>query len=950
MALSPEEAKSRLSNHNRSLIHFNARSLRKNFDTINNFIASLSHSFTFICISETWLSDSDGNMCAFPSYQTEYCHRMSDSHGGTAIFISSDVPYMRRHDLSLNVSLCESVWIEVDRTFLSHNNKNFILGCIYRSPSSSLTDFLLGLDVILNKLTAENKDVLLVGDININLLDTEANLCTAYTDCFSGFGFESLINVPTRCTPQGSRTLIDHALCNISPPPHSAVVDVDVTDHFPIFLTFNTEAPCRNTTYFTSLFDCDKFIETIGATQWATVKSVCDAEEALKQFSSLFVRAVSLSTTTVKCKKKYKYPGNPWMTSGLLESIRKKDNLYRKTKRQPFNSNLARRYKMYCSLLNRLLKQAKKRYYENEFVKNKNNPKQQWNLLNAFLSTTKNNAAVSKITHNGMNLNQPIHIANAFSDYFSSSYTQTCQNINVRHNIRRASQSFFLFPVTENEVFATISSLNNTSAGLDKISIRHLKLVAHLISDTLSSIINLIFKSGVFPSFLKKAKVIPVFKKGDRLLISNYRPISILPTISKIIERLFAKRLNSYLSKFNLLNECQFGFRSGRSTNLALLSLTDYIKKSIDSGNFVGSVFLDLSKAFDTINHDVLFQKLEAYGVTGPALTFLKSYLLNRQFTVYVADTFSETKTFNQGVPQGSILGPLLFNLYINDLPNLLQSYHCILYADDTTISLSDESIISLTSKLNTALNNVVNWCHDNYLSINPEKTKFMIFRTFNKQITILPDLMLGPHSIAPCNHTTFLGVELDPSLTFCFHFSHLKQKTAFGIRALLKARPFFPHQALLSLYFAFVHSHINYGIASWGNAYSSHLSSVQHIQNQCIRIITCSSHRSSASALLRENKILSVNNLFHYNLGVFFYQLLHSYISYDSIDLNRLRTKNCTRFAANNNFLLPSVHTNYGKKTSCFAAISFWNSLPLTVKSLSSITSFKNSLKNFLL
>lgn len=223
------------------------------------------------------------------------------------------------------------------------------------------------------------------------------------------------------------------------------------------------------------------------------------------------------------------------MTSGLLESIRKKDNLYRKTKRQPFNSKLALRYKKYCSLLNILLKQAKKRYYESEFTKHKNNPKKQWDLLNNFLNTSTTSTATCKIIHNGITLHQPINIANAFSEYFSSCYTHAHQNINVRHNIQRASQSFFLSPVTANEVCATLSSLKNTSAGLDRVSIRHLKLVAHLISDTLSNIINLIFKTSVFPSSLKKAKVIPVFKKGDRLSISNYRPISILPTISKLI-------------------------------------------------------------------------------------------------------------------------------------------------------------------------------------------------------------------------------------------------------------------------------------------------------------------------------------------------------------------------------------------------------------------------------
>lgn len=266
---------------------------------------------------------------------------------------------------------------------------------------------------------------------------------------------------------------------------------------------------------------------------------------------------------------------------------------------------------------------------------------------------------MQKVVYKGVTHDNPESVADAFSNYFfkifSEKHSSSCCNL------QRSNHSFFLFPVSPDDVSTAIKSLKETGPGINKISARHLKLAVDIISEPLSIIINLAFKHGSFPTSLKIAKVLPIFKKGDKQSISNYRPICILSSLSKVIEKLLITRLNKYLNKFNILKPCQFGFRAGSSTNLAILSLSDFIKHSIDAGFVVGSVFLDFTKAFDTINHVILSKKLESYGITGPSLKFLNSYLLNRKHTVYISGSFSSTKTINQGVPQGSLLGPLLF-------------------------------------------------------------------------------------------------------------------------------------------------------------------------------------------------------------------------------------------------------------------------------------------------
>lgn len=579
-SLSPTNVRSLISDNNPCLVHLNARSLRRNHDNISSFLTSLSVPFSFICITETWLCQADTNMFGFPSYQSEYCHRSNDCHGGSAIFISDKIPYTRRRDISIPIAQCESVWIELDHSFLSVDSKKFVLGCIYRSPSSCSSEFMIHLDRIFNILAAENKHVLIVGDININLLDIDNRLCVNYTDCFSGFGYEQLITSPTRCTLYGRETLLDHALTNITPAPISGVIKTDISDHYPIFIIFNSSTSSDSTRYLAKVFDKSSFIEDMSNIDWSEVDQVQDPECALESFCDFFREAVSRNTIISKCKRRYNSPRCPWITKGLLKSMRKKENLYKKTKKRPFNLKLASRYKKYCNILNSLLKKAKKSYYEKEFISRQNNSKRKWELLNTFLNRTTCHTSISKIMYNDCTYDDALEIANAFSDFFFEIYNQ--DHTGAECSMSRVNFSFFLFPVTSEEVFTTIKSLKDTSPGLDDIHARHLKMVGQLISPTLASIINSIFKTGIFPRTLKNTKVIPIFKKGDRSIISNYRPISILSSVSKIFEKLFVSRLNSYLKKFNLLNDRQFGFRSGSSTDLAVISLTDYINSSID--------------------------------------------------------------------------------------------------------------------------------------------------------------------------------------------------------------------------------------------------------------------------------------------------------------------------------------------------------------------------------
>ena len=317
---------------------------------------------------------------------------------------------------------------------------------------------------------------------------------------------------------------------------------------------------------------------------------------------------------------------------------------------------------------------------------------------------------------------------------------------------------------------------------------------------------------------MKIAKVIPLFKSGDTTSFSNYRPVSVLPVFSKILERIMYNRLLAFINNNNLLYDYQFGFRNKRSPNLALIFLVDKISTALENGEYVLGLFLDFSKAFDTVDHEILFLKLEHYGIRGNALALFKNYLSNRSQYVVYNGLQSSKQRITCGVPQGSILGPLLFLIYINDLGDVSDVLFTLLFADDSNLFLSGTNPDELINKMNTELIKIVKWLEVNKLSLNLDKTHFMIFRKGKSKVTINNDLMIKNVKIKQEQHTKFLGVILDQRLTFLNHIMLIKGKMARALGVLYKCKKSLKQNTLLTLYNAFLYPYINYCISVWGN------------------------------------------------------------------------------------------------------------------------------------
>ena len=388
----------------------------------------------------------------------------------------------------------------------------------------------------------------------------------------------------------------------------------------------------------------------------------------------------------------------------------------------------------------------------------------------------------------------------------------------------------------------TLEGLSLAKAtGIDNISGKILKVAALAISPSLTYIINHAIISCCFPDDWKVARVLPLHKKGPRNLPENYRPISILPAISKIIERILYDQLYDYLSANDILCERQFGFRRLHSTASALLDSTNSWYLNMDRKMFNLVVFLDLKKAFDTVNHEILLRKMEIYGVTGNALNLMKSYLTDRKQICQLNGVSSTENQIGCGIPQGSILGPLFFLLYINDLPECLRQTTPRLFADDTNLTATGKTVEEVERAMNGDLECVKNWLLANKLSLNVAKTEFLLIGShYNiRTITAQPNIGIGHNSLKQVTHSKVLGVEIDQFLSWDKHVDSIAKKLTSGIGAIRRIREFVDSETLVAIHNAIVQPHFNYCSEVWDTLGEGLSKRLQKLQNRAARIIT---------------------------------------------------------------------------------------------------------------
>ncbi|MBY0580860.1 MAG: reverse transcriptase family protein [Rickettsiales bacterium] len=494
----------------------------------------------------------------------------------------------------------------------------------------------------------------------------------------------------------------------------------------------------------------------------------------------------------------------------------------------------------------------------------------------------------------------------------------------------------------------------NKSSGLDDISPRVVKEVFNIIEYPLLIISNLSFNNGVFPNLLKLARVVPIFKDGNISKLANYRPISILPFFSKILERIMHNRLYNYFTKHNLLNNNQYGFRKGHSTEHAVIKLVKEILNGFENNQYTLGVFIDLSKAFDTVDHNILLCKLKNYGVKNNNYKWFCSYLKNRKQCVSYDKTCTKLESISCGVPQGSILGPLLFLIYINDIYLSSSILNFNLFADDTQVFYTHSNIKSIFITMNRELDNLNEWLKANKLSLNKTKSKYILFSKSSKSETLplkLPDISIEKTNLQRTFCIKFLGVLLDEQISWKDHINLIENKISKSIGIMYKTRHMLDKNCLKLIYYSFIHSYINYCNIAWASTYPSKLTRILNKQKHASRLILNANKYTSANPLLRKLGVLNVYQLNIYSILLFMFRFKYRMLPNIFEDLffiinHKYQTKHSLH-----NYQVPKTSLKQSNFSITYRGPHLWNSfLPIESKTIISMKTFKSILKKQLL
>ena len=650
------------------------------------------------------------------------------------------------------------------------------------------------------------------------------------------------------------------------------------------------------------------------------------------------------------------FKSKPHITKGIKVSIRTRNKLFKKYLNNPTEVNKVV-WKKFRNKTSELIKRAEALYYKSIISKHNNSSKNLWSTFGKILNSKKiRHNKISSLNINGENQTEPNKISESFNKFFSEIGGNLAKNFPNDYSEFRnylgepVSHSMFLYHTSESEIAKIIKSLKNTnSTGYDNFSTKFIKLSSFILAPALTKIFNLSINAGVYPSNLKIAKVIPIFKKGDPTSVNNYRPISILSPINKIFEKILYSRLTKYINKSNLLYKYQFGFRKNHSTEHALIELVDQIRLSMGDNQMTCGIFIDLSKAFDTVNHQILIQKLEHYGIRGTALDLFKSYLSNRKQYAQIDKCKSKTRPITCGVPQGSVLGPLFFLLFINDLPKCCPGGKTRLFADDTTIFFHSNSIDDIKSTGKLIMTQLTNWFKANKLTLNSEKSSFTIFKSSRKIIPILPNQIdfLNQH-IKRTSHIKFLGITLDENLTFNLHVNELCNKLKRLFHIFYNIRDYLSKENIKTIYYALIYSRIKYGISVYGQACNTKLKRIQTLQNQLLKVLSGKEYRFSTDKLHDEHELLKIKDIKKQEILSFVHNFFSNSLPpvfngyFETLASNHNRnTRN-----GSNLIKIPSHTTNIAASSIKIQGAKLWNKTNNNLKKIPKVKRFKSKYK----
>ena len=959
-------------------VHININSLLPKIDELRHFAKSNNIAVLGITESKLDPSVSDSEI-QIEGYELLRCDRNRHG-GGVACFICKKLCFNIKNVFPENI---ENIFVDI----LLPKTKPFTVGILYRPPTQH--DFVQVISSNLDNLSPETNDIYILGDLNINtfyngknLFDKNINhtnenitfspMLKQYRELCVTFSLKQIINLPTRIT-SNSISLIDHILTNASNMiSGSGVIDIGISDHQMIYCTrkmirskydIHKNIKCRS---FKN-YDATNFVDMLRLSDFPNYETYTDINHAYSDFISKLTLSIDQIARTIV--RRLKNMSEDWFDSEIFNAIRIRNKYLKKFKKTRLVKN-EEEFKEKQTIVRNLVNFKKKSYFENKLKMNIGKPKELWKTLKnlGLPHNSTSNANICLINNEKTSFNAKDN-ANLFKDFFSNLANNLFlklpeapkrfgkESLSLYYDkFNLHSKNFNFCSVSKEPVLKIIQNLDLSKAsGIDTISVRFIKDGANVLAVPISQLFNLSIKTSSFPDDCKISKLKPLYKKGSKTDPKNYRPISLLPIVSKIIEKLVHDQAQNYLSENNVLYDCQSGFRKNYSTNYCLAYLNDKISKGFDQRLYTGMILIDLQKAFDTINHLLLLEKMAFLGFSEKTIKWFKSYLTDRKFIVYVNEATSDPGPLSCGVPQGSILGPLLFLLYVNDMPQATKS-ELLLYADDSCILFQHKDVNTIQTQLNEDFSNLCDWFVDNKLSIHfgEEKTKSILFASkWKVKKTSKLEISYKSINIKQHSKVTYLGCIIDETLSGESMALNVINKISSKIKFLYRKNRFLTPDLRRLLCNSLIQPHFDYACSSWYPFLTQNLKNkIQIMQNKCIRFCL----KLDSMSHIGKNELEKINWLNTYdryrqNLCTIVFNSLHGkcplYIS-EIFDVVQQGNRN-TRFSYLK-IRQPFRKTNMGQKSISYTCPGEWNKLPNNLKSCQNANTFKHQIKKLFL
>ena len=826
--------------------------------------------------------------------------------------------------------------------------------------------------------TIEHQHVILLGDTNCDVLanhsstePTSANSLPAHSkrlmEIYDLFGFQQLIDKATRVTLT-SKTLIDHiATTNKSNIVVSDVKEISLSDHFLVYCVRKFRGASKKQHKIISTrqmknFSEEDFLKDLSKVDWKKiVTSTDDISLIVEKWSNMFSIILEKHAPTRNRRVSEKF--SPWLTKDFKLMCKSRDRLKKLAVRSK-SEILMQAYRQMRNRVNKLNLNLKREFFTNKIASYDGDLKNTWKTINQVLNKKSKTTHITSLDVEGKTVSGDTAIAESMNNFFCEIGKTLSDKIPQSSNplldndyeVNPKSVQFHFEPITVPQIEKVLGKFDTSKgSGPDGLANFFIKIGLPVIAESLCDIFNLSLGTGVFPDSWKIARVAPVFKSGEQDDSSNYRPISVLPFLARLFEKMVYNQIYDFLIKNDLLFSNQSAFRLLHSVVTCLLASTNDWYVNMDNGKYTANVFIDLKKAFDTVDHDILLNKLLRYGIRDVEHSWFVSYLNNRQQFCKVNGALSHIKDVTCGVPQGSCLGPLLFLIYINDLPRALHNCKVTMYADDTSLSFASNNIDDLNQFMNQDLDCLKDWLQGNKLSLNVLKTHAMVvgsrpkLKRISEEVSEQPSFFINGTQIETVERTKYLGVQLDCHLVWDEHIKGMRNKVSRALGFLKYAKKFLQQGTLSKMYRGIVEPHFRYCCSGWGCCGKTQIDALQRLQNRAARIVTNSSYHVSATGLIKKLGWPTISDIILSETATIMFKSTNSlapeYLSELFVKNSALNTMRLRNTEAD--LRVPLFKTANGQKSISFRGPKLWNQLSSDVRLAPSLSTFKRRFKD---